>query len=153
MHANGGNIEDLISAADTAMYRAKKDGKDQFRFFDAEIASLTDQLIEIQYDLKKALANNELQLHYQIKINSLTREPVGAEALLRWQHPTKGLLYPASFMHAADRFGLSHAISEWILEECCRVLRQLNYRYIPFDISINLSHNQISNANFSFFSK
>ncbi len=148
MHANGGNIEDLISAADTAMYRAKKDGKDQFRFFDAEIASLTDQLIEIQYDLKKALANNELQLHYQIKINSLTREPVGAEALLRWQHPTKGLLYPASFMHAADRFGLSHAISEWILEECCRVLRQLNYRYIPFDISINLSHNQISNANF-----
>ena len=148
MHANGGSIEDLISAADTAMYSAKKDGKNQFRFFDAEIALVTDQLLEIQYDLKKALANNELQLHYQIKIDSLSKDPVGAEALLRWQHPIKGLLYPADFMHAADRFGLSYAINDWIMEECCSVLHQLNYRYIPFDISINLSQSQIANANF-----
>jgi diguanylate cyclase (GGDEF)-like protein len=148
MHANGGNIEDLISAADTAMYSAKKDGKNQFRFFDAEIALVTDQLLEIQYDLKKALVNNELQLHYQIKIDSVSKDPVGAEALLRWQHPIKGLLYPADFMHAADRFGLSYAINDWIMEECCSVLHQLNYRYIPFDISINLSQSQIANANF-----
>jgi diguanylate cyclase (GGDEF)-like protein len=148
MHANGGSIEDLISAADTAMYSAKKDGKNQFRFFDAEIALVTDQLLEIQYDLKKALVNNELQLHYQIKIDSVSKDPVGAEALLRWQHPIKGLLYPADFMHAADRFGLSYAINDWIMEECCSVLHQLNYRYIPFDISINLSQSQIANANF-----
>ena len=148
MHSNGGNIEELISAADTAMYRAKKDGKNQFRFFDAEIALVTDQLLEIQYDLKKALVNSELELHYQIKIDTVTGKPIGAEALLRWQHPIKGLLYPADFMHAADRFGLSYTINDWIVEECCRVLHQLNYRYIPFDISINLSHNQIANANF-----
>ena len=148
MHAIGGSIEQLISSADTAMYRAKKDGKDQFRFFDAEIALATDQLLEIQYDLKNALANDELKLHYQIKINSVTREPEGAEALLRWQHPVRGLLYPADFMHAADRFGLSYAISDWVIEESCRTLHQLNYLNIPFDISVNLSHNQIANISF-----
>jgi len=148
MHPQNGNIEQLISAADTAMYRAKKDGKNQFRFFDAEIALAADQLLEIQYDLKNALANDELKLHYQIKIDSITREPVGAEALLRWEHPVRGLLYPADFMHAADRFGLSYAISDLVIEESCRTLHQLNYLHIPFDISINLSHNQIANANF-----
>lgn len=148
MHAIGGSIEQLISSADTAMYRAKKDGKDQFRFFDAEIALATDQLLEIQYDLKNALANDELKLHYQIKINSVTREPEGAEALLRWQHPVRGLLYPVDFMHAADRFGLSYAISDWVIEESCRTLHQLKYLNIPFDISVNLSHNQIANISF-----
>lgn len=148
MHPKNGNIEQLISAADTAMYRAKKDGKNQFRFFDAEIALASDQLFEIQYDLKNALANDELKLHYQIKIDSITREPVGAEALLRWEHPVRGLLYPADFMHAADRFGLSYAISDLVIEESCRTLHQLNYLHIPFDISINLSHNQITNAKF-----
>jgi diguanylate cyclase len=148
MHSVGGSIEQLISAADIAMYRAKKDGKNQFRFFDAEIALATDQLLEIQYDLKNALANDELKLHFQIKVDSVTREPVGAEALLRWQHPVRGLLHPADFMHAADRFGLSYAISDWVIEESCRTLRQLNYLHIPFDISINLSHNQIANTGF-----
>lgn len=66
----------------------------------------------MQHDLKNALANDELKLHYQIKIDSITREPVGAEALLRWDHPVKGLLYPGDFMLAADRFGLSYAISD-----------------------------------------
>jgi diguanylate cyclase (GGDEF)-like protein len=148
MHSIGNTIEQLIGAADIAMYRAKKDGKNQFRFFDAEISLATDQLLEIQYDLKNALANDELQLHFQIKVDSITREPVGAEALLRWQHPVKGLLYPADFMHAADRFGLSYAISDWVIEESCRTLHQLNYLHIPFDISINLSHNQIANTSF-----
>ena len=146
MYPKDGNIEQLISAADTAMYRAKKDGKNQFRFFDAEIALASDQLIEIQYDLKNALANDELKLHYQIKIDSITRAPVGAEALLRWEHPVRGLLYPADFMQAAERFGLSYAISDWVIEECCRTLHQLNYLHIPFNISINLSHQQIINA-------
>lgn len=148
MYTIGVSIEQLISAADIAMYRAKKDGKNQFRFFDAEIALATDQLLEIQYDLKNALANDELQLYFQIKIDSVTREPVGAEALLRWQHPVRGLLHPADFMHAADRFGLSYAISDWVIEESCRTLHQLNYLHIPFDISINLSHNQIANTGF-----
>ena len=140
-----GSVEQLMSAADAAMYRAKKDGKNQFRFFDAEIASASDQLLEIQHDLKHALANDELKLHFQVKIDSITRDPVGAEALLRWEHPVKGLLHPADFMQAAERFGLSYAISEWVVEECCRTLHRLNYLHIPFNISVNLSHQQLRN--------
>jgi diguanylate cyclase (GGDEF)-like protein len=148
IHSMGSNFEQLISAADIAMYRAKKDGKNQFRFFDDEIALATDLLLEVQYDLKNALANDELQLHFQIKIDSATGEPVGAEAFLRWHHPVRGLLSPNDFMHAADRFGLSYAISDWVIEECCRTLHQLNSLHIPFDISINLSHSQIANTSF-----
>ena len=141
------NIDDLISAADTAMYRAKKDGKNQFRFFDEEIALASDQLIEFQYDLKNALANEEFVLHYQMKIDSITRMPIGAEAFLRWQHPIRGLLQPGEFMDAAERFGMSYAINNWVNEECCRTLQHLNALEIPFTIAINLSHQQIVNPN------
>jgi len=147
IYPKDGNIQQLISAADTAMYRAKKDGKNQYRFFDNEIASAADHLLEMQHDLKNALANDELKLHYQIKIDSITREPVGAEALLRWKHPVTGLLYPGDFMLAADRFGLSYAISDWVIEESCRTLQQLTSLNIPFNISVNISHQQMINAN------
>ena len=147
MYPRDGNIEQLISAADIAMHSAKKNGKNQFWFFDAEIALVSDQLLEMQYDLKNALANDELKLHYQIKIDSVSREPIGAEALLRWQHPVRGLLYPADFMQAAERFGLSCAINAWVIEESCRTLHCLNYLPTPFSISINLSHQQLRNAN------
>jgi diguanylate cyclase (GGDEF)-like protein len=146
MHPEDGNINQLINAADTAMYRAKKDGKNQFRFFDTEIATAADQLLEMQFDLKNALANDELKLHYQIKIDSITREPIGAEALLRWEHPVKGLLFPAEFMQAAERFGLSYAISDWVIEESCRTLQQLKHLNIPFNVAINVSHQQIVNV-------
>ncbi|HSH53472.1 MAG TPA: EAL domain-containing protein [Methylotenera sp.] len=142
-----GNADQIISSADAAMYRAKKDGKNQFRFFDADIASTSEQLLETQHDLKSALANDELKLHYQIKIDSITREPIGAEALLRWEHPVRGLLTPAEFMPAAERFGLSYAISAWVIEECCRTLHHLNYLHLPFSISINLSYQQLRNVN------
>jgi diguanylate cyclase (GGDEF)-like protein len=147
MFPRDGNIDALMSAADAAMYRAKKDGKNQFRFFDAEIAFASDQLLETQHDLKHALANDELKLHYQIKIDSITREPIGAEALLRWEHPVKGMLLPGAFMQAAERFGLSYAINTWIIEEACRTLHRLNFQHIPFSISINLSHQQLRNPN------
>ncbi|MDP1766652.1 MAG: EAL domain-containing protein, partial [Methylotenera sp.] len=75
-----------------------------------------------------------------------TREPIGAEALLRWEHPVRGLLNPAEFMPAAERFGLSYAISDWVIEESCRTLRQLKHLDIPFNIAINISHQQLINA-------
>jgi EAL domain-containing protein (putative c-di-GMP-specific phosphodiesterase class I) len=107
----------------------------------------SDQLLEIQHDLKNALANDELQLHYQIKIDSVTREPVGAEALLRWEHPVRGPLQPSDFMPAAERFGLSYAMNLWVIEEACRMLHLLNYLHIPFTIAINISYQQLRNVN------
>jgi diguanylate cyclase (GGDEF)-like protein len=147
MFPRDGDIHQIVSAADAAMYRAKKDGKNQFRFFDADIAMTSDQLLEIQHDLKNALANDELKLHYQIKVDSITREPVGAEAMLRWEHPVKGLLLPPDFMPAAERFGLSYAMNIWMIEEACRTLHRLNYLHIPFSIALNISHQQLRNNN------
>ena len=147
MFPRDGNINQIVSAADAAMYRAKKDGKNQFRFFDADVAMTSDQLLEIQHDLKNAMANDELKLHYQLKIDSITREPVGAEALLRWEHPVRGPLLPQDFMPAAERFGLSYAMNAWVIEESCRTLHHLNYLHIPFSIAINISHQQLRNNN------
>jgi diguanylate cyclase (GGDEF)-like protein len=147
IYPNSGDIEALIQSADKAMYRAKKDGKNQYRFFDEEIALAAEQLLEMQFDIKNALANEEFVLHYQIKIDSITRTPVGAEAFLRWQHPTRGLLTPADFMESAERVGLSFAIHHWVNTECCRTLQQLKDLHIPFHIAINLSHQQMANPN------
>lgn len=147
MYPRDGDIEQLISAADTAMYRAKKDGKNQYRFFDAEIAQAADQLLETQHYLKNAVINDEFKLHYQIKINSISREPVGAEALLHWEHPARGLLPSEDFMQAAERFGLSYDINNWVIEESCRTLQQLNQQSIPFNIAIHLSQQQLKNPN------
>lgn len=147
MFPRDGNINQIVSAADAAMYRAKKDGKNQFRFFDADVAMTSDQLLEIQHDLKNALANDELKLHYQLKIDSITREPIGAEALLRWEHPVRGTLLPPDFMPAAERFGLSYAMNSWVVEEACRMLHKLNYLHIPFSIAINVSYQQLRNNN------
>ncbi len=130
IYPKDGAIPDIMNAADSAMYRAKNDGKNKFKFFDAEIAAASHQLLETQQDLKHALANDELKLYYQVKIDSITHEPIGAEALLRWEHPIKGLLHPHQFMHAAERFGLSYAISDWVIEECCRTLHRLNYLHV-----------------------
>lgn len=147
MYPQSGSVDELIHAADKAMYRAKKDGKNQYRFFDEEIALAAEQLLEMQFDIKNALANEEFVLHYQIKIDSITRTPVGAEAFLRWQHPTRGLLVPSDFMESAERVGLSYAIHEWVNVECCRTLQQLANLNIPFHIAINLSHQQMANPN------
>ncbi|MGB4813078.1 MAG: EAL domain-containing protein [Methylophilaceae bacterium] len=147
MYPQTGNAEALVQAADKAMYRAKKDGKNQYRFFDEEIALAAAQLLEMQFDIKNALANDQFVLHYQIKIDSITRNPVGAEAFLRWQHPTRGLLPPSEFMESAERVGLSSAIHDWVNVECCRTLQQLQHISIPFHISINLSHQQMANPN------
>ncbi len=147
MYPQSGNVDELIQAADKAMYRAKKDGKNQYRFFDEEIALAVAQLLEMQFEIKNALANDEFVLHYQIKIDSITRTPIGAEAFLRWQHPTRGLLVPSDFMESAERVGLSYAIHEWVNVQCCRTLQQLQHLHIPFHIAINLSHQQMANPN------
>lgn len=147
MYPKSGDVDALIQAADKAMYRAKKDGKNQYRFFDEEIALAAEQLLEMQFDIRNALANDEFVLHYQIKIDSITRTPVGAEAFLRWQHPTRGLLPPSDFMESAERVGLSYAIHEWVNVQCCRTLQQLQHLHIPFHIAINLSHQQMANPN------
>lgn len=141
------NLGQLIACADAAMYRAKAEGKNKFRFFDAAIEVASDQMLEMQKSIKNALANDELKLHFQLKIDSVTQAPIGAEALLRWVHPSKGLMLPYSFLEEAERFGLMVQIGTWVIEETCRTLHQLLQHGIALTISVNLSTQQLRNPN------
>lgn len=145
VYPRDGNIERLMVCADAAMYRAKSDGKNRFRFFDAEIELASDRLQEMQRDLGQALEKDEFKLHFQPKIDSKTHALVGMEALLRWQHPTKGMIAPGVFIPAAERFGLINAIGEWVIEESCRIIHRLRSQGTALQIAINLSPQQFRN--------
>ena len=147
VYPRDGDIERLMVCADAAMYRAKTDGKNQFRFFDSDIELASDLLMEMQRDLTHALAKEEFRLHFQPKVDSKTRMLTGVEALLRWQHPIKGVMAPATFIPAAEKFGLINQIGEWVIEECCRSLHRLRSQGLDLRIAINLSPQQCRNPN------
>jgi diguanylate cyclase (GGDEF)-like protein len=142
-----GDMERLMRCADAAMYRAKNDGKNRFRFFDSDIALASDRLLEMQSDLRDALSRNEFKLYFQPKVDSRTHALVGVEALLRWQHPIKGTISPEIFIPAAERFGLINQIGDWVIEESCRVLHRLRRQNVTLKIAINLSPQQFRNPN------
>ena len=145
VYPRDGDIDKLLICADAAMYRAKSDGKNQFRFFDAEIELASDQMLEMQKDLRNAITNKEFRLYFQPKVDVNTQAPVGAEALIRWQHPTKGIIMPSAFISAAEKFGLLKQINDWVIEEACRTICRLHSHGIHLNISINLSSQQFRN--------
>lgn len=137
IYSGNGDIENLMVCADTAMYKAKENGKNQFRFYDAEIASAIDQMIEMQKDLITALDNNDFKLVFQPKLCCATQTLVGAEALIHWQHPTKGWMNPEKFIPDAEQLGLINKVNDWMIKEACRVI----YRAKELDIDLNLALN------------
>jgi diguanylate cyclase (GGDEF)-like protein len=145
VYPRDGDMKRLMVCADAAMYRAKSDGKNQFRFFDSDIELASDQLLEMQRDLRHALSKDEFKLHFQPKIDSTTCAVVGVEALLRWEHPVKGTIAPATFIPAAERFGLINQIGDWVIEESCRTLHRLRAQGTTLNIAINLSPQQLRN--------
>ena len=140
-----GDIEKLVECADAAMYKAKEGGKNQFKFYDATIESAYDDMMELQRDLCLAIEKHEFYLKFQPKIDAKTLTAVGAEALIRWHHPTKGEILPKIFLPAAERFGLINEISDWVVDECCRTMAYAKQSGIDLNISINLSSHQFRN--------
>ncbi|MCQ6561868.1 bifunctional diguanylate cyclase/phosphodiesterase [Paenibacillus mendelii] len=130
----------LLKAADMAMYRAKSLGKNQYQLFDEEIDRAYVRKMELERDLRKALANNELIIYYQPKWDSQHDCVGGMEALLRWQHPRLGLISPVEFIPIAEETGLIVSMTRWMLREVCLQNRTWQQRgLVHVCVSVNMS--------------
>jgi len=137
---DGENAETLLRKADNAMYKAKDKGRNNFQFFTMEMDNEAQQRQELEQDLHQAIEKKQLFLVYQPIIASLTASMVSAEALIRWQHPKKGLISPEQFIPLAEEVGLIVPIGEWVLREACNeAMRWNNESNVTPGVSVNLS--------------
>jgi diguanylate cyclase (GGDEF)-like protein/PAS domain S-box-containing protein len=139
--------EDLLRDADLALYRAKGLGKACTAMFDAELHAQAMERFQMENDLRHALERHELHVHYQPIVELATGKLRGFEALLRWQHPLRGMLMPAVFLTAAEDTGLIIPIGWWVLEEACRQVKAWQEQYPadhPLTISVNLASRQLA---------
>ncbi|BCJ07314.1 EAL domain-containing protein [Pseudomonas sp. AA27] len=144
---NGLDQHELLRNADAAMYHAKSAGKNGYSFFDASMNSNARQQLQLLQDLRTALEHQQFRLHYQPKFDAVQRQPIGAEALLRWEHPLHGLMLPDRFIGLAEKTGLIIPIGEWVLGEACRQMRQwLDEGNDDWRIAVNLSAIQFCHA-------
>ena len=140
----------LLTKADTAMYEAKKSGRNTFRQYTSGLSMHSMEQLSLEADLRQAIANHELVLHYQPQINASTGFVVGVEALIRWQHPIHGLLSPAAFMQIAEDSGLIIDIGNWVLREACHQQQAWSmYCIPPLRMAINISAVQFRRCNFT----
>jgi len=120
---DGQDAESLINRADNAMYEAKQRGRNNYQFFRHEMHARLAERQSLEADLRCALGRNEFVLHYQPKLNLESGQITGVEALIRWQHPQRGLLYPDQFVPLAEECGLILGIGQWVLVEACKQAR------------------------------
>ncbi len=141
------HAEDLLRDADTAMYRAKAGGRARYEVFDAAMRRQVTVFMRTQNDLRRALERDELRLHYQPIVELAGGAVTAFEALVRWQHPERGLLTPSEFIEIADDTGLIVPIGDWVLRRACRQLRSWRERFAggpALAVSVNFSARQIS---------
>ncbi|MBW1247310.1 EAL domain-containing protein [Pseudomonas tolaasii] len=144
---NGSNPQDLLMNADAAMYHAKGMGKNGYSFFDVSMNTNARKQLQLLQDLRNAVEQGQLRLYYQPKFDAASGIAVGAEALLRWEHPQQGLLLPATFIELAEKTGLIIPIGEWVLNEACRQMALWYAQgYEEWRIAVNLSALQFCHA-------
>lgn len=145
---DGDNLEDLLKNADTAMYRVKQESRNNFRFFTAEMQSHSERNLQLVNAMRHALERNEFHLQYQPQITLRDGHIVGAEALLRWQHPELGTITPAEFIPIAEDSGQIILIGEWVLRTAVKQMRDwLDSGLPPMVIAVNLSAIQFRQTN------
>jgi diguanylate cyclase (GGDEF)-like protein len=144
---NGTNQHDLLTNADAAMYHAKALGRNAYCYFESSMNAHVHEQMELIQDLRMALERKELVLFYQPKNEVPNGEAIGAEALIRWMHPTRGLISPDQFIPLAEKTGLIIPIGEWVLDEACRQMREWHdLGYSEWTMAVNLSSLQFGHA-------
>lgn len=133
----------LVQNADAAMYTAKRAGGNTYALFESRMNEGLQEQLSLQHDLRHALERGELQLHYQPKIDARLGRLQGVEALLRWHHPTRGMVGPNVFIPIAERFGLINGLGNWVIEESCRQMRVWADEGLSMNVAINLSVHQL----------
>jgi diguanylate cyclase (GGDEF)-like protein/PAS domain S-box-containing protein len=148
-YSRGAAPEQMLHNADTAMYCAKAKGKGRYDVFDEGMHKLAVSRSEIELQLRNAIESQELTLHYQPVVSLLDERIVGFEALVRWNHPERGLLYPDSFIQIAEDAGLIVPLGRWVLTEACRQMAGWHAKRAdnpPLNISVNVSFRQLIQA-------
>ena len=141
---HGQSAEDLLREADAALYQAKNEGRGRFQYFSAELTEAARQRIEMEGRLRRAIAQEQLRVYYQPRVDLRSGRIVGAEALVRWQDPERGLIAPGRFIPLAEETGLIGALGAWVLREACRQGKcWIDAGLPPLSLSVNLSAHQI----------
>ena len=147
--ADGESLDALVRSADMAMYHMKSSGKNGYAFFDANVMDTSLQKIALEHDLHLALERHELEMFYQPQIDVATQKMVGAEALMRWNHPQRGFLGAGEFLPFAEESGLMIPISDWMLEAICTDLLAWNeVGGEPLRLSLNISPQYLDRGDF-----
>jgi diguanylate cyclase (GGDEF)-like protein len=146
--ADGKDFESLAKAADAAMYRAKHDGRNTFRFFTTAMQALSQRFLELESALRSALKNDEFFLHYQPQFAIEDGRLTGAEALVRWQHPTLGLISPGEFIIVAELSGQILQLGTWVMRQATRQAKAWQDEGLPpISMAVNLSAAQFRQTN------
>jgi diguanylate cyclase len=143
MFPEHGPTSRLITNADAAMFAVKRTGGSTYAFFDPRMGLDGSDQLELQTDLRQAVERGELSLYYQPKVDARSRECTGVEALVRWQHPTRGAVGATELIAVAERFGLIGAIGQWVIDEACRQMRAWDEQGLRLRVAVNLSAQQL----------
>lgn len=140
----------LLCCADVAMYHAKASGKNNFKFYSIALTHAATERMELENDLRKALLQGELEVYYQPKVHSIIGQIIGAEALLRWNHPARGMVLPDKFIGIAEDTGLICDIGVWVLHNACVTVVNWNKGALrPVKVAVNISARQLVSGDFS----
>ncbi|MFO0774573.1 MAG: EAL domain-containing protein [Nitrospiraceae bacterium] len=141
--ADGETLEELLKNADTAMYQAKGEGRNNYQYYSRSMNAMAVERMNLENEIRHAFQRDEFRVVYQPFVDAANGQVVGAEALVRWQHPTRGLLAPGAFLNVVDEIGLSRRLDLWVMETACR--QMVAWRKDcprPLRIAVNLSNAQ-----------